>query len=228
MLERLDQPQSLDELTKALESFEKNKTPGTDGLPARLYSVLWDLTGRGLLEVYDIMHLAVTHLTQICAILGREIAESVSFLRDTIAYMQYKGVDTCLISLGQEKAFNRISHMYVRDILSKMGFGQEPFAESIWKDASLRGVTIPGSGGLQFKASLHMDDVTVFCLDALPVRRLMNICDQFELVLGTKDRLPEGAGRLVRRVRDMHKNLEGACHQSEAELRQIETLIPLH
>eukprot|EP00061_Rhincodon_typus_P009239 g32584.t1 len=40
----------LNELTKALKSLEKNKTPGSDGLPAELYSVL--------LEVYDNMLLA--------------------------------------------------------------------------------------------------------------------------------------------------------------------------
>eukprot|EP00061_Rhincodon_typus_P016841 g45265.t1 len=32
-----------------------------------------------------------------------------------------------------------------------------------------------------------------------PIRRLMNICDQFELALGDKDRLPEGAGNMVQR-----------------------------
>eukprot|EP00061_Rhincodon_typus_P014418 g41421.t1 len=45
----------LDELTNALESTEKNKTPKTDGLLADLYSALWDLIGQDLLEVYDSM-----------------------------------------------------------------------------------------------------------------------------------------------------------------------------
>eukprot|EP00061_Rhincodon_typus_P013101 g39266.t1 len=47
---RLDQPLSLDKLTKVLNSFEKNKTPGCDSLPAELYSALWGLTGQDLLE----------------------------------------------------------------------------------------------------------------------------------------------------------------------------------
>eukprot|EP00061_Rhincodon_typus_P017129 g45688.t1 len=51
--EMLDQPFSLDELTKALDSLEKNKTPGSDGLTAELYSALWDLTGWDLLKLYD-------------------------------------------------------------------------------------------------------------------------------------------------------------------------------
>eukprot|EP00061_Rhincodon_typus_P016258 g44374.t1 len=43
----------------------------------------------------------------------------------------------------------------------------EPFAESIRKDVSLRRVTVPGSRGLQVKASLHMDDATIFCSEQL-------------------------------------------------------------
>eukprot|EP00061_Rhincodon_typus_P013849 g40477.t1 len=63
---RLDQPQSLDELTEALESFEKNKTPGSDRLLAELYSALWDLIDQDLLELYDSMLLAVCRVMSIC------------------------------------------------------------------------------------------------------------------------------------------------------------------
>eukprot|EP00061_Rhincodon_typus_P004866 g23620.t1 len=41
-----------------------------------------------------------------------------------IAYMQDSGIDTCLISLDQEKAFDRISHASMWDMVSKMGFGE--------------------------------------------------------------------------------------------------------
>eukprot|EP00061_Rhincodon_typus_P009422 g32920.t1 len=53
-----------------------------------------------------------------------------------------------------------------------------------WKDLSLRGVAIPGSRGLQVKASLYMD--AVFYSDPLSVSRLLSICDQFEMALGAK------------------------------------------
>eukprot|EP00061_Rhincodon_typus_P017674 g46470.t1 len=51
--ERLDQPLCLDELNKALEFLEKDKTPSSDSLLAELYSVLWDLSAQDLLEVCD-------------------------------------------------------------------------------------------------------------------------------------------------------------------------------
>eukprot|EP00061_Rhincodon_typus_P010553 g34926.t1 len=118
--ERLKQLLSLDELTKALKSLEKNKTPGSDGLLAEPYSSLWDLIGQDLLEVYNSMLLAA------------------------------------------------------------------PFAVFIRKDVSLTGVTIPGSRSLQVKASLYVDDVTIFCSDPLSVSRLVSICVQFELALDAK------------------------------------------
>lgn len=42
-------------------------------------------------------------------------------LRATTAEVQNRGVDTCLVSVNQEEAFNRVSHMYMMDVLSKMG-----------------------------------------------------------------------------------------------------------
>eukprot|EP00061_Rhincodon_typus_P011930 g37309.t1 len=106
----------------------------------------------------------------------------------------------------------------------------EPFAESISKDASLRGVTIPGHGGLQVKASLYVNDVAVFCSDRLSVRRHMSICDRFELVLEPKqikDTLAEGAGDMVLRGRGMQKSFGGAYLQGEAETGLLGATLPL-
>eukprot|EP00061_Rhincodon_typus_P015763 g43625.t1 len=66
----------------------------------------------------------VIHPNQTCAVLSRR-SESLTLLRDMIAYIQGRvGVDACLISLDQEKAFDRILHSYMWDALSKMGFGK--------------------------------------------------------------------------------------------------------
>eukprot|EP00061_Rhincodon_typus_P007255 g28774.t1 len=81
--------------------------------------------------------------------------------------------------------------------------------------ASMKGVTIPSSGGWHVKASLYMDDVAVFCSDPLSVCRLMS--NQFELALGAKGRLPDGAGNMVPRGWGRRKNMGGAYRQKEAE-----------
>eukprot|EP00061_Rhincodon_typus_P012819 g38793.t1 len=64
------------------------------------------------------------HPDQTCAVPGRSIPEILTIFKDMITYMQDRGVDTCLISLDQEKIFDRISHTYMWDVLSKMGFGE--------------------------------------------------------------------------------------------------------
>eukprot|EP00061_Rhincodon_typus_P014417 g41419.t1 len=90
---------------------------------------------------------SVLHSNQTCAVLDRKISETLTLLRDIIVYVQDRGVDSRLISLDQEKAFDRISHANMKDV-------------------NLRGVTIPGCGGLQVKTSLYMDDVTISGLDS--------------------------------------------------------------
>eukprot|EP00061_Rhincodon_typus_P003077 g19219.t1 len=45
-------------------------------------------------------------LYQVCM-----ISKSFKLLRDMIAYVQDRGLDACLISLDQEKAFDKISHV---------------------------------------------------------------------------------------------------------------------
>eukprot|EP00061_Rhincodon_typus_P018929 g48321.t1 len=131
--DRLDHPLPLDELTETLVSFEKDKTPRSDGFLGELYSAQRDLIGQDLQKVNDNMLL------------------------------------------------------------------EEPFAESIKKVVSLRGVTLPGSRCLQFKASLYVDDITVFCWDLLLVSRLMSICDRFELASGAK--VNRGSGQHVASLR---------------------------
>eukprot|EP00061_Rhincodon_typus_P012970 g39045.t1 len=73
--ERLDQSLSLDELTKALESSEKNKTPRSDGLLAQLYSALWNLIGQDLLEVCDCMLLGSTMKKGIITLIQKQKGE---------------------------------------------------------------------------------------------------------------------------------------------------------
>eukprot|EP00061_Rhincodon_typus_P018125 g47156.t1 len=192
----------------------------------------------------------VIHLNQTYAKPGRKLVESLALIRDAIAYVQDRGMDACLISLDQEKGFDRVLHMYMRHVLSKLGFGEgihnwiqllytnivnavsingwesenfpirsgvrhgcplspalflcciEPFAESTRKDVSLRGVAIPGSEGLQVRASLYVDDVAVFCSDLQSVSRLLSIWDQFVLASGSKlsNKHRNIASLVVRRV----------------------------
>eukprot|EP00061_Rhincodon_typus_P015224 g42782.t1 len=195
-----DQLLSLDELTKVLESFEKNKTPGSDGLPAELYSAMWDLIGQGLLEMYDSMHLASTMcesmrkgiITLIYKQKG-EREELAIWRLILLLNVDYKILSKVIANWTRSALGSTIHPEQTCAVLGRM------IAESLMllrdtianvqdrvKDMSLRGATIPGSGGLQVKASLHMDDFAVFCSDPLSVSRLMSICDQFERASGAR------------------------------------------
>eukprot|EP00061_Rhincodon_typus_P014023 g40784.t1 len=140
MQERLDQSLSLNDLTKALEFLEKNKTLRRDGLLAELYSALWDLFGQDLLEVCHSMLLAGTMsesmrkgiITLIYKRKGERekirnwmIPENLVLLRHMIAYVQDRRVDVCVISLDQEKAFDRILHTYMWDDRLPEGAGNK-------------------------------------------------------------------------------------------------------
>eukprot|EP00061_Rhincodon_typus_P015262 g42839.t1 len=59
----------------------------------------------------------VIHPDQTCAVPGRMISESLALLRDMIAHVQDKELDASLISLDQEKAFDRILLNYIQERL---------------------------------------------------------------------------------------------------------------
>ena len=48
--ERLDTKITITEYFEALKSFEKNKTPGNDGLTVEFYPAFWDLVGECLVD----------------------------------------------------------------------------------------------------------------------------------------------------------------------------------
>ena len=48
--ERLDTKITINEYFKVLKSFEKNKTPGNDGLTIEFYLAFWDLVGECLVD----------------------------------------------------------------------------------------------------------------------------------------------------------------------------------
>ncbi|XP_067876004.1 collagen alpha-2(IV) chain-like [Heterodontus francisci] len=119
------------------------------------YTILSKVTSSQVKSALEL----VIHPDQTCNVPGRKISNKLALLRDTIAYVWDRRVDTYLISLEQEKAFNRVLHTDM-DMLSKMGFGK----------------------GNRNWIKLLYTNVS----SAVSINGLMSICDQSEMASGVK------------------------------------------
>lgn len=61
--------------------------------------------------------------TQAYGIKGKDILDIVQSIRDTMFYMREKNKGGYLISLDLEKAFDRVEHEYLTNVIKKFGFG---------------------------------------------------------------------------------------------------------
>lgn len=62
----------------------------------------------------------------------------------------------------------------------------EPLAQVLRKDQWIRGLPIPGTGGLTVKTALYMDDVNIVCMDILSIQRTLDLTDWFGRASGAK------------------------------------------
>lgn len=66
---------------------------------------------------------SVVNSDQTCGIPGRLLTDNLALVRDIIEYVKDRNVPLCLLSLDQEKAFDRLNHSFIMLILVKMNFG---------------------------------------------------------------------------------------------------------
>ena len=64
------------------------------------------------------------HPDQTCSIKGRSIQDNCSYLRDILDDINYENDTGILLSLDQEKAFDRVDHTYLLELLKTYGFSQ--------------------------------------------------------------------------------------------------------
>ena len=58
---------------------------------------------------------------QTCGVVGRKIQDNLMVLRDVIDYVNLENLEAALISIDQEKAFDRISWNYMFTVMTKNG-----------------------------------------------------------------------------------------------------------
>ena len=62
---------------------------------------------------------------QTCAIPGRYMSESLALVRDSYLYACDRRLPLCISALDLEKAFDKVSHTFLRKVLVKLGFGPQ-------------------------------------------------------------------------------------------------------
>jgi len=60
---------------------------------------------------------------QTCSILGRSIFSNVTLIRDVLVYIKITDKPAILLSLDQEKAFDRVNRSFLLYLLEHLGFG---------------------------------------------------------------------------------------------------------
>ena len=66
---------------------------------------------------------SIVDLDQTCSIPGRTIFCNLTLLRDTLAFIERTKETSILLSLDQEKAFDRVNRSFLLNLLELFGFG---------------------------------------------------------------------------------------------------------
>ena len=74
-------------------------------------------------RLLKVIHLIVSK-DQTCGVPGRFIGDNVAFFRDVVDFCTSSGVPAALLSVDQEKAFDRVDWSFLRSTLYALGFGQ--------------------------------------------------------------------------------------------------------
>ncbi|KAF7641685.1 hypothetical protein LDENG_00274840 [Lucifuga dentata] len=122
---KLEAPLSMEELYAALMGLENGRSPGLDGLPVDFYESFWPV------EVHKDLHRP-----------------------DVLEVSGSLAVDTGLISIDQEKAFDQVEHQYLWQTLAAFGFSPGFIAKiQVLYIASVLKITGEGGQGLIHLAS---------------------------------------------------------------------------
>ena len=108
--------------------------------PISLLNVDYKIASRSIAaRLLKVIHLVVDK-DQSCGVPGRTIFDNLFLLRDTLDYVNITNEPGILLSLDQEKAFDRVDRSFLMNTLQRFGFG--PFfrrwISSLYSQASMR------------------------------------------------------------------------------------------
>lgn len=116
----------------------KDKNDLTNWRPITLLNFDCKLFSKILASRMSLFLEELIHPDQACAVPGRKITDSLVLIRDTICYARDRNIRLVVLNLDFEKAFDRVSHQYLFQVLQKMGFPRRFIA---WVGLLYRGIT---------------------------------------------------------------------------------------
>jgi len=134
----------------AIQSSSKNSAPGLDGLPYEFYHAFLGVLSDDLVELFnhclfdekcmtDTMRRAVITLIQKSGDtedlnswrpISLQIQDHTILVREIITYANHKRIPTFIVSVDQEKAFDKVSWEFMFEVLRRLGL-PEGFIEMV-------------------------------------------------------------------------------------------------
>lgn len=67
---------------------------------------------------------SIINENQTCCVPNRDISDTISSIRDIIDYCSIENIECYIMKIDQEKAFDKIDHQYILEVVRKFGFGE--------------------------------------------------------------------------------------------------------
>ena len=91
--------------------------------PISLLNTDYKLASKVITERLKKVMSSIVHLDQTCSVPGRSIFSNLQLIHDVLDMIDKTNETGILVTLDQEKAFDRVDHQFLMRVLSKFGFG---------------------------------------------------------------------------------------------------------
>ena len=145
-------PPSLREGTISLLFKKGDKKEIKNWRPLTLLGVDRKILAKALFfRLQDVVE-EIVGVEQTCVIPGRSMNDSLALIRDCYLYAMDHKLPLCISGLDLEKAFDRINHQYLKEVLVSFGFGPHlrAWTDLLYTDCSSR-VSVNGHTTEPFK-----------------------------------------------------------------------------
>ncbi|KAL7852903.1 hypothetical protein SRHO_G00186880 [Serrasalmus rhombeus] len=181
----------------------------------------------------------LVHSDQTCGVPGRSATWNLHLIRDAISWAGDRNVPLALVSLDQEKAFDRVDHSFLERVLTTLGdlvpqesgvrqgcplspllyaLYIEPLAAAIRAHPGIDGLPIPGGGGKVVKLAQYADDTTLFVRSDQSLRLALDMVQAFGKASGAALNLGKSVVKYFGRWTD-RKDAAGGLALSDGPLK---------